>query len=170
MLPAAAGTTLSNTAVITPPAGVTDPTPGNNTAIDTDAVAATTANLSITKVDNQGGSSITSAIGTAVPGTSTLTYTIVVSNSGTGADNGVTISDPFPASVQSDSWSVTNTTGGATSTIGAGVGNINDTVNLPAGSTLTYTVSSVKINSAAVGALVNTVTATPTVEWPGDGY
>ena len=166
VLPAAAGTTLSNTAVITPPAGVTDPTPGHNTAVDNDAVATTSPNLTISKVDNQGGSSITAAIGSAVPGTSTLTYTIVVGNTGTAADNGVTVSDPFPASVLSDNWSVTNSTGGATSTAGGGTGNINDIVNLPAGSTLTYTVSVVHISSAAVGSLVNTVTATPTVGSP----
>ena len=37
--------------------------------------------LGITKVDSDGGSSITSTSGTVVPGTS-ITYTIVASNSG----------------------------------------------------------------------------------------
>src|SRR6185295_4601464 len=32
--------TLSNTATVTAPAGVTDPTPGNNTATDSDTLAA----------------------------------------------------------------------------------------------------------------------------------
>ena len=50
--------------------------------------------LTITKVDNQGGSSITGSTGTVTPGNS-LSYTIVVSNTGPTTVTGATVSDPF---------------------------------------------------------------------------
>ena len=47
--PAATGT-VSNTATVTAPGGVTDPTPANNSATDTDTLGAS-ADLAITKTD-----------------------------------------------------------------------------------------------------------------------
>ena len=64
--------TLSNTATVSPPAGVTDPDPANNSATDTTALDVQ-YDLSITK-DRR-------PVLTAVPGTS-ITYTIVVTNAG----------------------------------------------------------------------------------------
>src|SRR5450432_504864 len=81
--------TLSNTATVTAPAGTTDPNLGNNTATDTDTLTPQ-ADLSISKVDNKGGSSITASIGTVVPGTS-LIYTIVVANNGPSVATGATV-------------------------------------------------------------------------------
>ena len=52
--------------------------------------------ITVTKVDNKGGSSITPTTGTVVPGT-TFTYTIVVSNSGPSTATNVAVSDPLPA-------------------------------------------------------------------------
>ena len=71
---------LTNTATIATPAGVNDSNPANNTAVDQDAVGGV-ADLSITKVDNMGGSSINSSTGTVIAGT-TFQYTIVVTNNG----------------------------------------------------------------------------------------
>ena len=62
---------MANTATIALPGGVTDPTPGNNTATDTDTLTPT-ADLSITKTDG---------VTSTVPGTS-VTYTIVATNAG----------------------------------------------------------------------------------------
>ena len=59
---------------MTPPAGVTDPDPGDNTATDTDTIEPM-ADLSITKTDG---------VTTVVAGTTT-TYTIIVTNSGPSA-------------------------------------------------------------------------------------
>ena len=59
------------------------------TATDTDTLG-THANLAITKTDNDGGSSVTSTVGSAIPGTS-ITYTIVASNSGPSTATGVTV-------------------------------------------------------------------------------
>ena len=77
---------LSNTATVTPPAGVTDPNGGNNSSTDTDTLTPQ-ADLSITKTDGT-----TSAL----PGTST-TYTITVTNNGPSTVTGATVSDVLPA-------------------------------------------------------------------------
>src|SRR4029079_9630055 len=74
--PAATGT-LTNTAHVSPPDGVTDPTQGNNNATDTDTLTPR-ADLAVTKTDG---------VTSAVPGTQN-TYTIVVSNNGPGAVTG----------------------------------------------------------------------------------
>ena len=79
---------LSNTATVTAPAGVTDPTPGNNSATDTDTLTAM-ANLAITKSD---GSTTYTPGGTAV-------YTVVVTNGGSSNATGVQVSDTLPAGV-----------------------------------------------------------------------
>src|SRR5262249_35020046 len=70
--------TLSNTATVTAANGVTDTNPNNNSAADSDTLTPQ-ADLSITKSDDLGGSSISSSVGTAIPGNA-ITYTIVVSN------------------------------------------------------------------------------------------
>jgi uncharacterized repeat protein (TIGR01451 family) len=139
--------TITNTATIAAPGGVSDPTPGNNSASDSDTVNLV-ADLSITKTD--GTSS-------AVPGNPT-TYTIIVSNAGPSGANGATVSDTMPAEVASDTFTAA-ATGGATGFTASGSGNINDTVNLPAGSTITYTVVT-HVDPAATGTLTNTATVT----------
>ncbi len=116
--------------------------------------------FSIVKSDNAGGSSSPSTTGNVVPGQS-LTYTIVATNTGSAAAGGVTISDPLPGNLTGASWTATQT-GGATGFSASGTGNINDTsVTMPAGSTITYTVTGT-ISSSATGSLSNTATLTPT--------
>jgi len=144
-LSAAATGSLSNTATIAAPAGVTDPVPGNNSATDTDTIAVS-ADLSITKTDG---------VTTVTPGGST-TYTITASNAGPSNAPGSTVADTFPASLTC-TWTCVGA-GGGTCTA-AGSGNINDTVNLPAGGSTTYT-ASCTISGAASGSLSNTATVT----------
>src|SRR5262249_46046706 len=121
---------LVNTATVTAPSGVTDPTPGNNSATDTDTLSAR-ADLSIAKTD--GVTSVTE-------GTTTI-YTITVTNNGPSDVTGATVTDTLPAaSISSDSWTAT-ATGGATGFTASGSGNISDTVNMPNGSTITYTLT-----------------------------
>ena len=50
-------------------------------------------------------------------------------------------------------------TGGATGFTASGSGNISNTVNMPAGSTITYTVTGT-VGPAATGNLTNTATVT----------
>ena len=115
--------------------------------------------LSITKTDNLGGSSITSIAGTYSAG-GTITYTITVSNSGPSEAIGATVADAFPAAISSDTFTVA-TTGGAVDVTHAasGSGNINDAMILPTGSSITYTVSA-NISASTGGQLSNTATAT----------
>ena len=151
--PAATGT-LTNVVTVTDPAGTIDPTPGNNSATDIDNLTPT-ADLSITKVDNIGGSSITGAQGTATPG-GTLTYTIIVTNSGPSAVSGATVTDNFPTNLTGVTYTAT-ATGGATGFLASGSGNISNTVNMPVDSTITYTVHAT-VNSQATGTLTNVAT------------
>jgi len=138
---------LSNTATVTAPGGVTDPTPGNNSATDTDTLTPQ-ADLSITKTDG---------VTSKAPGTS-VTYTIVVSNSGPSDAPGTTVADTFPSDLTGVSFTSV-AAGGATGNTAAGSGNISDTLSLPSGSSVTYTVNAT-IKSSATGSLSNTATVT----------
>jgi len=142
---AAATGTLSNTATVTAPAGVTDPTPGNNSATDSDTLVAS-ADLAIT---------VTDGVTTATPGGS-VTYTITASNAGASSAAGATVADTFPAAL-TVTWTCVGAGGGTCTASGSG--NINDTVNLPAGGSVTYTASAT-ISASASGSLSNTATVT----------
>jgi uncharacterized repeat protein (TIGR01451 family)/fimbrial isopeptide formation D2 family protein len=144
LVSAAATGTLSNTATVTPPTGVIDPTPGNNSATDTDTLAPT-ADLSITKTDG---------VASVVPGT-TVTYTIIASNNGPSNAPGAIVADTLPAALLNPTWTCVGAGGGTCTASGSG--NINDTVNLPAGASVFYTVSAT-VSSAAIGTLSNTAT------------
>lgn len=149
-LSASAGGTLSNTATVAAPAGVTDTTTTNNTATDSDNITSQ-ANLSIVKSDSAGGDSATNAQGSVVAGTA-MTYTIVVTNSGPSAVSGATVSDALPADFSATGLSHV-LVGGASITASAG-GSINDTVNLPAGGSIVYFLSGT-VSAAATGTLSN---------------
>ena len=151
--PAATGT-LSNTATAATAGGVTDLNPANNSATDNDTLTPM-SDLSITKTDG---------VATAVPGGS-VTYTITASNAGPSSVVGATVADTFPA-ILTGTWTAVGA-GGGTATA-SGSGNINDTVNLPVGGSVTYTVSAT-INSSATGSLTNTATVSSAVTDPDPG-
>ena len=138
---------LTNTATVTEPAGVTDPNQANNSATDTDTLTPQ-ADLSITKTD--GATS-------EIPGTS-ITYTITVTNNGPSDANGVAVADTFPGILEGVTFTSV-AAGGATGNTAAGNGDISDTLNMPAGSSVTYTVNAT-IDAAATGELTNTATVT----------
>ena len=142
---------LVNTVSVAPPAGVTDPTPGNDSATDTDT-AAPEADLAVTKTD---GSL------TYTPG-GTVTYTIVVSNAGPDAADGAVFADDLPEPPLSNiTWTCGTETGGAVCPTAAGTGDISETIaTFPAGGSLTYTVTA-DIAASATGNLVNTVSVAP---------
>jgi uncharacterized repeat protein (TIGR01451 family) len=148
--PAATGN-LVNTASVTPGPGDTDLNPNNNSATDTDTPAPV-SDLSVTKVDNQGGSSTGPTVGTVSPGQS-FTYTVTVSNAGPSTAMNVGVSDPVPSGLSSFVWSGnghTNVSGAITDTI----------VSLAPGASVTYTVSAT-VDVAATGTLTNTATVSP---------
>jgi uncharacterized repeat protein (TIGR01451 family) len=146
---------MVTTATITNPGPTPDPSMGNNTATDTDAPPS--AELAITKTD---GTS------TWTPGSST-TYTVVVTNNGPLNVSGATFNDVKPAQVTTWSWTCAPDSG---ATCGAGSGgavatNITDTVSIPAGKKVTYTIVS-SLGTAVPGNLINTATITSPVGNP----
>src|SRR5439155_13534135 len=141
---------ISNTATVTPPATVVDVNPTNNTATDIDTVSGTPVNADLGIVKTDG-------VTTVAPG-GTLTYTIVVSNAGPNAVAGAFVADTFlPASFSSVAYTASGT--GGASGFANGSGNILQTVNLPAGATITYTVNAT-VSGTATGAVSNTATVT----------
>jgi uncharacterized repeat protein (TIGR01451 family) len=137
---------ITNTAVVAPPPGVTDPTPGNNTSSDNDPLTPL-VNLSIFKTNNQS---------TVVPGTR-ITYTIAVTNAGPSAATNVVISDAIPSALLSPAWSCAGTTCNSPT---SGSGNISTTVTLLPGGRVTFTVVAT-VSLAATGRLTNTASLTP---------
>ncbi|MCA9245856.1 MAG: tandem-95 repeat protein, partial [Planctomycetales bacterium] len=85
-----------------------------------------------------------------------LTYTIVVSNAGPGDALGATVTDLLPAELLNVSWTSV-ASGGATSTPGPVNGDLIDVIDLPAGSSIVYTVHGI-VNPGAIGVIANTVT------------
>ena len=92
---------------------------------------------------------------TATPGGS-VTYTITASNAGSEQRHRGHRGRHLPR-LATCTWTCVGA-GGGTCTA-AGAGNINDSVNLPAGGSVTYT-ASCTISAAATGSLVNTATVT----------
>jgi LPXTG-site transpeptidase (sortase) family protein len=92
---------------------------------------------------------------TYTPGAS-ITYTITVNNIGNAAGAG-TLTDNFPASLTNISW-ICSGTGGATCSA-SGNGNLSDSVSIPAGQSVTYTINATALSSAT-GNLVNSAAAT----------
>lgn len=107
----ATGGSIANTATITAPAGVVDPTPGNNTATDTDTLLA--QQIGVAK--SVGEVLLVGASAFEVP------FTITVRNTGTIRDTNVQVTDALDQSFASGSPTITITrapssapTGGAT--------------------------------------------------------
>ncbi|MHB8883363.1 MAG: IPTL-CTERM sorting domain-containing protein [Thermodesulfovibrionales bacterium] len=141
-----AGTTgvLVNTATVAAPAGTTDQVPGNNSSSDTNPTGPI-ADLSITKTDG---------VAAAIPGQG-VTYTIVVANNGPSDVAGATVLDTMPVGITGFNWTCSASAGSGCTASGSG--NINDSVNVLSGGTVTYTVNAT-VSAAATGSLVNTAT------------
>jgi uncharacterized repeat protein (TIGR01451 family)/fimbrial isopeptide formation D2 family protein len=150
---AAAFGDLINTATINAPSGFTDPDPANNTATDTNSNNPR-IDLSITKDD-----------GTLIytPGTP-LTYTIVVSNSGPSNVLDAPVADDLTtggrfSAITWDCTTVAPTAGAVCDAPTSGTGDIATTVDVPAGGSVTFTVTAT-VDLAFTGNLANTVTVT----------
>ena len=145
-VPAAATGALNSSASISL-SGATDPQLANNSASDNDTLDPQT-DLAVSKTDGQT---------TDTPGTS-ITYTIVASNAGPSSAPGVSLSDVFPATLTGISWSAMATGGAGCS--GSGTGSIFRTINLPPGSSCTFTANAT-ISAGASGTLSNTAAVSP---------
>ena len=84
-----------------------------------------------------------------------MTYTIVVSNTGPSSVSGATVTDPLPAALQGATWTCSASAG--SSCTASGSGSINDTVDLLANGSVTYTLAAT-VSASATGTLVNTAT------------
>jgi uncharacterized repeat protein (TIGR01451 family) len=127
--------------------------PGNATILDGQGLGTITnddtnpVDLSVTKTDG---------VETVTPG-QPVTYTVVVGNAGPNGVTGASVVDTLPASLSGASWSCVGSGGGTCPASGSG--NINHSVNVPAGGGLTYTINgSVAPNAQS---LTNTATVTP---------
>lgn len=122
--------------------------PANAGASDAFVIKFTdSVDLRVTKTDGQTSDT---------PATS-ISYTITVTNPGPFEAVGATVTDIFPAALSNVTWTAAFA-GGATGTA-AGAGNINETVTVPIGGSITYTVLA-DISPAASGTLSNTATVT----------
>ena len=153
ILPNATGS-LANTAKVDPPAGITDPNPGDNQATDTDLLTPKIA-LSLSKTDNQTSLN---------PGQAT-TYTIIVFNNGPSAVTGVNIADTFPDQLTGITWSCSATPGSSCAASGSLSGNIGTQASLNPGGTVTLNANATVKNSAT-GILSNTASITSPID-PG---
>jgi len=137
---------LTNTATVTPPATIVDPTPGNNSATDTD-----TANPQADLIVEKNGPVL--VVDTAG---NTITYTVTVSNAGpSAADGAVFGDDPESGGLEGPiTWTCGNAVGGAVCPSDSGSGALDATnatiASFPAGSSLTYTIKGTAPESGTV--------------------
>ena len=141
---------LVNTATVSMPSGVIEPSPDDNSATDIDGQESH-ADLSVTK-DN--GATILS------PGGET-TYTVVVANNSPSDVTGALVEDLLPPEIDSWTWDCQpiippNAASGCDGVLDS-TADFTDSVNLPAGSSITYLITA-QISAAASGSLTNTVT------------
>ena len=148
--PGATGT-LTNTAGVSVPSGVTETDVSDNSATDENPLTPT-ADLSITKTDG----AMSSVAGTAI------SYTIVASNPGPSTIVGATVNDTPPASLTNVSWTCAATIGSSCGGLGAGIGPIADTVTIAVGGSVTYT-----LNATVAASASGSVTNTASVALPG---
>jgi uncharacterized repeat protein (TIGR01451 family) len=87
------------------------------------------------------------------------TYTIKVTNAGPNNATGATVVDNFPAVFTAVAFTATGTSG-ASGFTASGTGNINDTMTLPATSSVTYKATG-KVSPSASGSISNTAIITP---------
>jgi uncharacterized repeat protein (TIGR01451 family) len=152
---AAASGTLVNTANVAVPPPVFDPNGANNSATDTDTLAAQ-ADLAVTKTDGAASE---------IPGTP-VTYTIVASNAGPSVATSVSVADTFPASLSGCSWTSVAAGGATGNTAGPVAGNIAESgLTLPPASSVTYT-ATCSIDPLARGSVANTATVSSVVTDP----
>jgi uncharacterized repeat protein (TIGR01451 family) len=143
--------TLSSTATINPPTGITDPNLANNTS---------TVRTAVTTTAPSGADLAISKVGPATIGPKqTVTYSIVVLNNGPNAANGAVVSDAVPSAL-TNVTATCSATGGALCQLPIAPGNnVNATIALlPAGGSATVTITG---TSPQTGTFTNVATVTP---------
>ncbi|MBB5438855.1 putative repeat protein (TIGR01451 family)/gliding motility-associated-like protein [Pedobacter sp. AK017] len=149
---AAATGTLTNKAVLTVPAGITDPTGSNNESTDNTTIVSKPV-LAITK---SGASGLTAG--------AVVNYTLKIVNTGSSDAINAAINDAVPASVENVSW--TATPNGAATLVSGSSGNGNAVAvraNIPAGNANNYISVSISgtLNPGTTGNVINTASVLP---------
>ncbi|MES2932148.1 MAG: hypothetical protein V4805_01480, partial [Pseudomonadota bacterium] len=141
--------TIINTAVVTAPVGTSDPTPGNNSATDSNTIDSQ-ADFSITKTDSV----------TNVDAGASTVYTITVSNNGPSSVSGAILNDAFAAGLGKTAVGCSATPGQCVTP--PSVGQLEGgSFALPAlASGDTYQISVTATVSATSGSVTNTATVT----------
>ena len=138
--------TIGNTASVA--SATTDPVAANNSDSETTTIKVE-ADLWVTKV---------SSPVPFVPG-DPIIYTIVVGNDGPSSVTGAAVTDTLPAEVLAPTWTCVGAGGGVCTASGSG--DLNETVDLPVGATVTFTITGTVDPATSVTAVItNTVTAT----------
>lgn len=143
-----AGPSLTTTAVAS--SSATDLTTTNNTGTSNVTITPR-VDVFVTKTDSV----------TEIAAGESLSYTMVVGNAGPSADPSVGFVDTFPSGLTCSYVSIA--TGGATGNTVSGSGNLNETVSLPNGATVTYVATCEVPSNFAAQTLSNTATATPSI-------
>ena len=139
--------TLTNTATVAAPAGVTDPVGTNNSASDSDTIAAP-GNVAITMTDNVDLVRIGDVVN----------YTIELTNVNGPSNPSVTVTDSLPAQLNNGTW-VCSASGGAGCGSASGSGNLSDKPTLPPGGKVDYIYTAHVVSADANGQVSNTASA-----------
>ena len=152
--------TGSSTTTATVSSSTVDTDPTTTATATVDVPSSVDLGVMITDVD---GGTYNSATNDTTGGTIledlTIEYKVTVTNNGSNAANGASLSDVFGDSFISTMWFVSNDSGGASDTGHEGTGNIDDTLNLPAGSSISFIIDAEP--DAGTGSLSDTVTLAP---------
>lgn len=136
---------LSNTATITVPVDVTDPDPTNNSATDTTAIAVA-SDLAV---------SLTTPVASVNPG-DRVDYTLLLSNVGPSDQVSASVFDNFAPELLNVAW--TCSPGAGASCVAGGSGNINETVDIPAGGQVSFAINA-EVDSNFVGTISNSASS-----------
>ena len=153
---------ITNSVTITPPPGVLDPIPSNNTSTVTTSIGTPPLDADIAVIKTGPAAALAG---------STISYVIDVVNGGPGVATGATFTDIVPASVTGVIWTCT-ASGQAICPAASGAGNnITQTLTvMPMNGRLRYAISGT-LTVGATASVVNTATVTspPGVNDPNPG-
>jgi uncharacterized repeat protein (TIGR01451 family) len=146
----AAAQSITNTATVAVPSGITDPTPINNTS-------STTTNV-INGVPQQSDLVAIKTGPASVNGGGSVSYTVIVTNNGPAAANGALFTDNVPAAISSVATTCVARQGAACPPVPTGNTISVPIPTLPAGGELTFTITGTAPQS---GSFSNSATITP---------
>ena len=149
----ASGTTITNTANVNMPCFATqDPNCANNTA-STNVVVASPTQSSVTATKTASPEPVNQG--------STLTYTLIVTNSGPAVAQNVTVTDKLPAEVTYIANAFSTTAGSCSAATNAGVTTVTCNLgNLAVGSTAVITINVTALTISTATLSTNTATVT----------